>query len=353
MNLITLKNLLVTSLAALVAGGWIASLPPEAAHTLEALLPELANEDGLPEVAEPPSTGELLQLLDPFLPEFRSEDVAPEEGAAFSALYTTEFTLEEAGTVEPLELEFIGDGHSALLGSTALRFGGAINLTERPFPTSGIIALMDTQGDQLFGRVVGQSIPEETNDALLRLRFDAIFGGGTGKFRSAAGLAKVTGAAYFLTGTKGTAAWNIEGRLSLKKAVEITADAEIEINEETGTFALLADGFQASSGAPVAFVMEGEMDLETIPYHYTATATLTDAEGNQWSTGEESVSGWVMPQGDGLVLRLDHSLHFGEGTGAFAGSSGRVTLEGATVFLESRDGYLLGSASIRLRGGRK
>jgi hypothetical protein len=141
-----------------------------------------------------------------------------EDAHRFSAVYNNTFALTPDATLPAnvLGKDITGKGFNTLLGETTVHFVGTIDLNTTPFPIVGVTTIKDADGDELYATTTGTVTPAKHDPTLVRLDYDYVFTGGTGKFRRASGRAHVFGCAVFQTALTGTASWCMEGRLSLR-----------------------------------------------------------------------------------------------------------------------------------------
>lgn len=148
----------------------------------------------------------------------------------FKAAYDHTFTLaprEEGSRV--FNKEITGKGFNTVIGESAARFTGTIDLSSAPYPIDGTTTFTDLDGDELHARTTGHVIPNDKDPTLVELDYRCAFTGGTGKFVGASGNARVLGAAVFVDQVSGTASWCLDGDLSLvERAPSMNAKPEAQ-----------------------------------------------------------------------------------------------------------------------------
>jgi hypothetical protein len=137
----------------------------------------------------------------------------------FEAVYNNTFALTPDASLPAnvLAKDITGKGFNTLLGETTVHFVGTIDLNSTPFPIAGVTTIKDADGDELYATTTGTITPAEHDATLVRLDYDYVFTGGTGKFARASGRAHVFGCAVFQTALTGTASWAMVGQLRLRR----------------------------------------------------------------------------------------------------------------------------------------
>ena len=142
-----------------------------------------------------------------------------DESRQFNAIYNCTFALTPDASLPAnvLGKDITGKGFNTLLGESTVHFVGTINLNPNPFTIAGVTTITDADGDELYATTTGTVTPAQHDGTLVRLDYDYVFTGGTGKFSRAAGRAHVFGCAVFQTALSGTASWAMEGELRRRR----------------------------------------------------------------------------------------------------------------------------------------